>query len=138
MMTLPHLVVADSLRAVTICLWAPSLILSFWVLWYNWRIQELREQVGASLLRNRLMWWHILVMTLVFDSMSTEISWKIIFNGVGKAGISLWTYPNVLLYALTNVGLVIILKLQRKRYIRARMFLGRLEIEEAGERKESL
>lgn len=121
MNALPHLWLADGLRAITIALWGVLLAQSFWVCWYALRIRRIYSRIRRDLGAYRVLWWHVMVITGVFDAMATEISWKIIFRGVGKVGIAAWTYPNVVIYAGSVVALYLILQVQRRRYIKARV-----------------
>lgn len=133
MTALPHLFLADSLRAITIGLWGLLLGQSFWALWYATKLRGIYRRLDLKPDRYRMLWRHILLVTLVFDSMATEISWKIIFNGVGKVGIAMWTYPNLAIYGLSNVALYLVVQMERRRYVRARLYEVQRQIEPGDE-----
>jgi hypothetical protein len=130
MTSLPHYLVADSLRTITIALWGVLLAQSFWTLWYAAKIRGIYHQMRRRGLTFISVWWPMLLLTIFIDSMATEISWKIVFDGVGKVGIALWTYPNVPIYLVGNVLLYLIRQLERERYRRASIQLGKIKLKE--------
>lgn len=137
MNSLPNFVVADSLRTVTIALWGVMLSLSFWTLWYAAHLRRFYHKLRQRNIAFFSVFWHVLTLVTTILVMGTEISWKVIFNGVGRVGISLWTYPNVPIYLLADIGLYLVWRLERDRYVKTKVRLRLLELREHERRHKS-
>lgn len=124
MTALPPLFVEDSVRALTISLWGTMMGLSLVILWYAALIRRCYYRLRSMSVAFLSVFWHVLGILVTVDTMATEISWKIIFLGVGKAVAGPWTYPNVGIYLIGCTAYVMVLMLERKRYVRAKLLLG--------------
>lgn len=130
MNALPPYMIADGLRTITIALWGVMLGQGFWTLWYAIQLRRFYHQLRRRGVAFVSVFWHLTTLILAILVMGTEISWKIIFNGIGKVGVSLWTYPNVGIYLLANLALYLVLQFERHRYITTKIKVRRLQIQE--------
>src|SRR2546430_106000 len=128
---------ADGLRTVTIALWGVLLAQGFWTIWYATKIRRLRTKLLRRHIAFFSVFWHVLILVSSLLAMGTEISWKIIFNGVGKTGVGPWTGPNVAIYLLADIGLFLVLRLERDRYVKTKIRLRLIELRGEDESQQS-
>lgn len=111
-----HLLAPDVMRAITISLWGVYL---------GYLVLLLRVYVAAW--RRRLIDVRYLLATLLaylgYATMATEISWRIIFQGVGHTPLTAWVWVNPFIYLVTVAGMAGMLhaRVQQFRRVLARM-----------------